>query len=324
MTQKQEQGLETEVSPKEAPLKEPSSVEPPQQEGKKSMSVILSSGPNSSSSAGGDQKEETVLSEERVSSGQDAPQEEKPSTQKGKPQKEPHQAEDLSQEVGWLKQDRERQDKAFKETQKWGHGLRRQLSTFEQQVKAYMGEGVLTEEEGQKLLNTTAVEDETPFQESPLAMYSKVWDEELENIRKYTQEADLDQHVLAFQHLLKNGDPQELEDAFGQFEEVKENPLALTRKMLDIGKLYNEEVYQELSQAGSLKAFKQQYETKLKQQQKKIDRLEKDLLKFKETSDYISSSSYVLPPGGQEEAHGDDTSFGGIFKKARSGQIVQS
>jgi hypothetical protein len=319
MTQTQEQGLETEVSP---------------QEDKKSMSAILSSGQNSDAS-GGDQKEEAVLSQEK----QDAPQEEQPSTQKDKPlkkespQSEPsvqqetsdlNQTDDLSQEVGRLKQDRERQDKAFKETQKWGHGLRHQLSTFEQQVKAYMGEGVLTEEEGQKLLNTTAVEDETPFQESPLALYSKVWDEELENIRKYTQEADLDQHVLAFQHLLKNGDPQELEEAFSQFEEVKENPLALTRKMLDIGKHYNEEVYQALSQAGSLKAFKQQYETKLKQQQKKIDRLEKDLLKFKETSDYISSSSYVLPPGGQEEAHGDDTSFGGIFKKARSGQIVQS
>ncbi|PFX11163.1 hypothetical protein AWC38_SpisGene25304, partial [Stylophora pistillata] len=92
--------------------------------------------------------------------------------------------------------------------------------------------------------------------------------------------------------------------------------------MLDIGKHYNEEVYQELSQAGSLKAFKQQYETKLKQQQKKIDRLEKDLLKFKETSDYISSSSYDLPPGGQEEAHGEDTSFGGIFKKARSALLL--
>ena len=226
-----------------------------------------------------------------------------------------------SSETARLKVDRDNQEKAFKETKKWGHELSQKLTGFEKKVRAFIAEGALTDEEGKQLLDYTHMEDNSSIPESPLSLYSKIWDEELTNIRKYTDAPDLDQHILAFQHLLKNGDSQELENAFGQLEAIKDSPLKWTRKMLEIGKSYNEDVFHELAQAGSLKAFKESYEEKLQKQQKTIDKLEAKTLKLESQSDYIPSSSYSLPEGGYQEAHEMDVSINGILGKSKAGTL---
>ncbi|CAK9250413.1 unnamed protein product [Sphagnum jensenii] len=195
-------------------------------------------------------------------------------------------------------------------------------------IAQYIETGILTDEEAQTLLSVSAHPDpqQAEEQDEPLLVrYGKVWDRELSNIRKYTDTPDLDLHIFAFQDFLKNGSKEEIAEAFQELKSLEEDDVAFTRKMLELGKSYNEEVYKDIHTAGSLKAYKLKMKQDLEKQLKKIDKLEKEIVKYKEQyEDYIPSKSYRLPSGGSAESPKDsDTSIGSIIDRAKSGSLIR-
>ena len=231
------------------------------------------------------------------------------STQEDKP------ADDKTQYSQRLKESRQRIDH-----------LSRQLKSLEKVISDYASSGKLTDSEASALLEATKhaeVETEAQFHrpQHPLHLYAEVWDQELENMRRYSTDPDsINQHTYAFQHFLANATPDEITEALHAFDQVKSDSIALTRKMLEMGKAYHDEIYGELTQAGGIKSYKAHYESKLSNQQKKIDKLEKELVKLQENRDYIPSNTYRLPTGSSKSGDNRvDTSLNALFKRRKLG-----
>ena len=183
----------------------------------------------------------------------------------------------------------------------------------------------MADEEAALLLASSQHPDPAAEQQDEpiLVRYGRVWDRELQNMRKYTDAPDLDVHIAAFQNFLKNGATEEIKDAFQQLKALESDDVAFTKKMLELGKTYHEDVYKEIHAAGSLKAYKVKMALEIEKQIKKIDKLEKEIVKYKEQyEDYTPSKSYRLPSGGSAESPKDsDSSIGSILDRAKMGTL---
>ena len=266
------------------------------------------------------ERKKVQANEASTKSAKGAPAEAEPSPPSAKEQQAtPASKEDPSLESSPQEIQYQKLEKSFKETQRWGRGLSQKLKSLESQVKRFQEEGILTDGEAQHLMEVTAHEAEENH--SPLMRYSILWDQELENMKKYTDMPNLDQKVLAFQHLLKQATGSELEELLETFKEVEDDPIKLTRKMLEMGEDYLEDVYEDLSKAGSLKALKKGYTKQLESQRQSIDKLKKELVQLKQDG-YVPSTRYGLPSGGSQEApKNNDVSLRGVFTRAKSGNL---
>lgn len=106
-------------------------------------------------------------------------------------------------------------EKRLKEAHQWGHDLSPKLKGITQLVDNYVAQGALTEAESKKILaqSNHAIPETfntpTSLTQSPLHLYAQVWDSELDNMRKYSNDANIDQYVYAFQHFLANATTEE-------------------------------------------------------------------------------------------------------------------
>jgi hypothetical protein len=219
----------------------------------------------------------------------------------------------------------EKAERRLADSQKWGREAHSKLKSVEHLIGQYLGKGILSDEEAALLLASSQHPD--PFaeqKEEPLLMrYGTIWDRELAHMRKYTDSPDLDQHIQAFQHFLKNGSPAEVTEAFMELKALEKDDVAFTRKMLELGKAYHDEVYKEIHEAGSLKSYKIKMKQEIEKHLRKIDKLEKEIVKYKEQyEDYTPSKSYRLPSGGSAESPKDsDSSIGSILDRAKMGTL---
>ena len=185
---------------------------------------------------------------------------------------------------------------SFDETRKWGRDLSKKIHGFKRQVESYLQEGVLTEEEAQNLLKHASHPD-TAEEEHPLFKYSKIWDQEVQNIKKYTRDAAVDQNILAFQHLLKHADSDDLSALLEELAAVDKNPLELTHKMLQMGKDYHASTYGPLMEAGGMQNMLKTHRKETHKLQQQIDKLEAELVKLRRNLD-DNTAGYSLPDGG--------------------------
>ncbi len=209
-----------------------------------------------------------------------------------------------------------------KQAIKWNNQLSRKMKVLEQKLAEYVDGGILTGSEAEDL--QVHIEHEHPYEEetghySTLSKYAKVWDSEIDNLRKYTDDKEIDRKILAFQHLLKTATEAELNPLFEAFEQVQFDPVALTRAMLKAGEEYDQNVYKDLLDKGGLKNLTKHYQKALLDKQKQIDKLEKELLQFKDNSDYISSGVYRLPDRAQQGTKLDN-SIGSLLNQALAGR----
>jgi len=217
----------------------------------------------------------------------------------------------------------EKKEKRYRDTQRWGLDLSKKLKALEKTVQKYADDGLLSSDEAQALLSSTAHEPVDQEEDHPLLRYGRVWDEELPNIRRYTKDPMVDTYVSAFQALIQVGTRDELQNALTTLEDHKDDPVDLTRAMLEIGKTYNEEVYSDLREAGGIKQLKAKYKKEIEARDKRIDKLEKEKLKYKEGSGYLPSSSYNLPAGGSSEAPSEEhSSIGATLERAKRGRAA--
>lgn len=194
----------------------------------------------------------------------------------------------------------EKLQKTVKDTQRSFHEDRKKLAAYKKAVEKMKEDGALLDEEATMLLDHTKYENESVEDESTLVKYAKVWDKELEYMKKYAPDSkEIDQHILAFQHFMQTASREEINDALNDLSRYEDDEVELTRQMLELGRQYNDEIYADIHESGSIRNLKSKYSQKEYEMQKEIDKLKKRVDKLKEKyEDYNPEpANYKLASG---------------------------
>lgn len=215
-----------------------------------------------------------------------------------KKQEKPSEEKDVES----LKVAYEKLEKSHKDTQKSFHESRKQQAAYKKAVEKLKAEGVLLDEEAEFLL-AHAKDDVEHGEESEYMKFHKIWNQELQYMRKYDRESkDIDKHFEAFQHFVQTAPSQEIVEVFSDLKSYEDDEVEFTKKMLEYGRDYYDDIYADISDTGSIRNLKSKYSQKQTDMQKVIDKLTKEndnlKQKFKEKhEDYDTSPSGRLPTG---------------------------
>lgn len=193
----------------------------------------------------------------------------------------------------------EKLQKTVKDTQRSFHEDRKKLSAYKRAVEKLKDEGTLYDDDATALLDHIRYDSE-PIEETVEEKYYKIWDKELEYMRKYDRNnSDIDQQVLAFKHFTRTASSKELDDTFNELSQYEDDEVEFTKQMLEIGRQYNEDIYSDIHEAGSIRKLKERLSLKEEKLQKQIDKLQKQVDKYKKTyEDYDTEpANYKLPTG---------------------------
>lgn len=199
----------------------------------------------------------------------------------------------------YYKTELEKLQKSQKDTQKAFHENRKQLAAYRKAVEALKSEGTLMDEEATRLLDHTKFDD-AGGDKPVLVRYGDIWDRELQYMRRYSSNPEeIEQHSLAFQHLMQSTSHEEATKILEELSDYEDNEVELTKRMLEIGRQYNEDIYGDIHEVGSIRKLKEKYSQKEKELQERLDKIERKYNKLKEKmEDYDSEpSNYGLPSG---------------------------
>lgn len=191
-------------------------------------------------------------------------------------------------------QDYRNLEKRHKDAQKWGNELSKKLSGYEKAIKKFTDEGTLTDDEAKELLDHTKHEVSQEA-EPDLVRYSKLWDEGIDHMLEYADDPkQIDQYVFAFQQLLRE-DQQGVMDVF---DDIDKTPSAFAKKLVQMGKKYNDEVFDEVYKAGSIGNYKKIKNQEIEELKEKLDKAHKRIERYKkQIEDYDTDSPMNLPSG---------------------------
>lgn len=172
----------------------------------------------------------------------------------------------------------EKLNRALKDTQKSFHEDRKKLSAYKKAVEKLKAEGTILDEEASLLLDHTRFENEPVDEadEPTLSKYARIWDKEIEYMRKYSTNAeDINQSIYAFQHLIQASSDKERQEIIDELSQYEDNEVELTKQMIEMGRQYNNEIYADIHKAGSIRNLKSILYKKEEELQKKVDKLQK-------------------------------------------------
>jgi len=238
---------------------------------------------------------ETPESKKAKDSG-NAPEEKKEQADsQTSPQKETTQSsetedddDDMSpSELNTLKEELQKTQKRLSENQQYGRQNAQKVKNALKITRTMVSEGLLTDEEAKGLMDTLQWEGEEGEEyhkgdAHPFAPIFKMANTELENIRKYTDDAFLQDKVDAFDYFLSVSSKEEIEAALEELTELMDNPVKLTKKMLSMGQKAYEESYKEIKEAGGFKHYLSNKNQEVEKLRKKIDKLEKKLAQYED------------------------------------------
>lgn len=204
---------------------------------------------------------------------------------------------------------------------KWGHDLARKLKSYQSKLESYVNDGKLTVDEAQDLYAQT-MHDDMPQEESLYDRCAKIWDAEIQNLRKYAPDENLDKHIMGFQAKMKMSSQEEISETFKSFEK-EEDPVRLTRQMLKEGASYYDKVLSKTEPYGGMEGYVTHMEKALEKAHAKVDALKQEVVKLK-SEGYLSSAGYSLPSQARERDKGKyqkDMALESVFERARQGRI---
>ena len=229
-----------------------------------------------------------VSSEEDLNSPDLSKKEETQKNAGGSKQAEGSKQEEPPLELQRLQEELSKTQKRLLENQQYGRQNAQRLKTALKVVKELEAEGSLSEEEAARLAESLDRENggengEDPLPETshPFGKVMAIANQELENIRKYTDDDLLDDKVGAFDYFLLVASKEEREQALDDLTELIHTPLPLAKKMLSIGQGY-EKSYREMKAAGSLYGLLTQKDQELADLQKNLDKFKKKLSQYED------------------------------------------
>lgn len=173
----------------------------------------------------------------------------------------------------------EKTKKALSETKKWAHTNSQKLKNALKKIDEYKAANVFSDEEYNDL--SAALTSEAPeidydeVESTPIQTILKLSVDEVENIRKYTDDEQLDDKLDAFSFFLADADKDEVDEAIADIYSLRADKTKMTKKMLSVGKKYYDEVYKDVKEAGGYKKFVAKKNDEVRKLQKKIDKLTK-------------------------------------------------
>ncbi len=216
-----------------------------------------------------------------------------------------------TKKIDW-KAEAERESKKYNETRKWGKEANDKLSLYKRKLNEYKELGLLDDEAISDLLDATSIKEIPDSSLSLKEKLAKTWDTEIQNIRKYGDSENLDIYEDSLMHLLSVSSQDEIDDMFDEIKHlVEDDPVLFVKKSLEIGRNYYEDIYRDYSDAGNLKNFKENYEKKLSNSQKTIDKLEKEILNLKKKydEDFDEKPKYRIPQSGGDFNSSEDSNL---------------
>ncbi len=183
-----------------------------------------------------------------------------------------------------LQQELARTQKRLTENQQYGRHNAQRLKQALKITQELVTEGSLSEDEALRLkeaLEAEAQEDIVVSDPHPFARILSIANQELENIRRYTEDTSLDDKVRAFDHFLVIASPQDQEQALEELQEVLDQPLALAKKMLAFGQQYQSS-YQAMKKAGGIQALLEQKDQEIATLSKKLDKFKEKLSHYED------------------------------------------
>lgn len=214
-------------------------------------------------------------------------------------------------ELQRLQEELTKTQKRLTENQQYGRQNAQRLKNALKLTKEFMEEGSLSEEEAAKLmgtLDTDAEEDLSSYSPHPFGKVLAIANQELENIRKYTDDASLDDKIRAFDYFLMVASKEDQDQALEDLTDMKDNPLKLAKAMLERGQRYQTS-YQEMKAAGSLYDLLNKKDQTLADLRKNLDKLTKKLAQYE---DY-DKPRYRLDEMGESEEAASQDSISSLF-----------
>ncbi len=284
-------------------------------------------------------KETPVLSDNKENEDEKEPIEKKEPAKKVEKETAPDSEDEEDDEVADVKKEdkpkekavdykaeNEKLQKTLKDTQKSFHEDRKKLSAYKKTIEKMKEEGVLLDEEATMLLDHTRYEEEeTNHNKSGLTKYDDVWNKELQYMYKYASDAgEINKSVTAFQHLLRAASSEEIEDIFSDLAQYEDDEVELTKRMISYGREYNDEIYSDIHEAGSIRKLKAKFEEEKQELQKELDKVNKKYNKLKERhQDYDNEPANLrIPSGAGNIDHKKEATFdiGKIFNSRYQGR----
>jgi len=228
---------------------------------------------------------------------------------------------DSSPEAEAFHSETEKVKKELESTKRWGHANSQKLKRALVQTKAFIENGDLSEEEGDRLLDILQSSVASGDEESnlgddknpnPFVKIFKIANSELENIRKYTDDPLLQEKINAFDYFIAvMASSSEREELLEAFNELIDQPIHLTKKLLNIGKTVYEESYRDIQEAGGLKSYLVKKDAQIEKLTKTIDKLSKKLSQYE---DYDRPTYGLSEMGSSEEkSHPPIDTITGLF-----------
>lgn len=239
-------------------------------------------------------------------------------------------------ELDKLKSEIEELEKRRKGSQKQATELSQKLKTYQKKIAKYTEEGLLGEEDAQNLLNDVLHDDahEEEQESDSYVSILRIGNKGIDRIRQSIEEGlldedeELDEKVKCFDMCMADSSTDEKLAILDELVKVKDDPVRLAKKMINIGKSYYDDVYKEVKEVGSLRQFKAKHDKKVAELQKKIDNKDKEILRYKQDYEgFIPSKDYRLS-GGSGDLKGapkvPDTSIDAIIHDVQRNKIFSA
>lgn len=196
----------------------------------------------------------------------------------------------------------------LRENQRFARQSRQKMKELTQGVQGLIEDGALSEEEAQGLLKR--IEDGTNEAEEsealPFVSLFKIANPELAQMAKYSNDDQLQQKAEAFDFLISISPKDKQEDILETLMGLKDDPIALTRKMLELGEETYNTSYKDIQDAGGMSDYLVVQRDERSKLQKKIDKLEKKLALYE---DYDKPTQRIAE---QSDLSSNESSLGTI------------
>jgi hypothetical protein len=197
-------------------------------------------------------------------------------------------------EVELLKKDVEKNKKSLLDAQKWGTKNSQKIKYTLKKLNALIENASFTEDEEKEVLDLKKMLEsdvDAPFEEDkaananqhPISKYIDIASEKLGVMKELSDEPEsFHKKYRAFEISLLDYKPDEMELLADELDELKDNPVKLAKKIMDIGEQYYNEYYKEFEETGGFRNLIQKRNKENEKLKKDIDKLKKKLLNYED------------------------------------------
>ena len=202
--------------------------------------------------------------------------------------------EENPSEAELLKKDIEKNKKSLLDAQKWGTKNSQKIKYTLKKLNALIENSSFTEDEEkevQDLKKMLESDVDAPFEEDkaananqhPISKYIDIASEKLGVMKELSDEPEsFYKKYRAFEISLLDYKPDEMELLADELDELKDNPVKLAKKIMDLGEQYYNEYGKEFEEMGGYRNLIQKKNKENEKLKKDIDKLKKKLLNYED------------------------------------------